>query len=383
MFASLIPIWNAVVFIGSRIFYEGVVTTAIRELPLFYDMGSGIASFTKVSVASGSDYVNGMMTACPTPESVICYDPGRRSLDVIRPMGELRGIAGTVAKLARTVCRSATAPIDLILYPFMDINFAKGLHNVVNAVFFTLFQLPIVTAERCKHSGGELLLCMPDFEPSFNFLVAGLRSFGMLGDNFLDVGSIIVQSSLGFDPDLQCDQIALAITPLNKSTELFADSQTAVVGLTEGLYAITDGLHVQYFSHYNSVVSSVAKNAFPLQVDPSFGFAAVTYFETDGQHDDVGNPSTAIMGCRCDDDANVGVRIRCAFALYGSTLNTTLDRTFETVFHQRSTATQLTCKEAEISVQSVRWPVKRFTKVGGCTIFAQSLTRLASCSQLT
>lgn len=59
------------------------------------------------------------------------------------------------------------------------------------------------------------------------------------------------------------------------------------------------------------------------------------------------------------------MRIRCALALYerteqaiGEDVNVALD----VVFQQASTATQLTCREAEISVQSVRWPVRRFAE---------------------
>ena len=62
------------------------------------------------------------------------------------------------------------------------------------------------------------------------------------------------------------------------------------------------------------------------------------------------------------------MKIECALALqdarsYGESLSIESDTTFEVVFNQRSTALYLSCQEAEISVQSVRWPVTRFTKL--------------------
>lgn len=67
-----------------------------------------------------------------------------------------------------------------------------------------------------------------------------------------------------------------------------------------------------------------------------------------------------MLGCSCSDDAgSPPMRIRCALALYegatyGETVSIESDLTFDVVFQKRSTAKYLTCKEAEISVQSVR-----------------------------
>lgn len=175
------------------------------------------------------------------------------------------------------------------------------MHGVANGLMYPVFVMPIVTAKRCAVSQRDFLLCMPDFEPAFNLVTVGLRSLGVFLDNWLDVTSVIVQSSLGFDPGLGCDSVPLAITPLNKSAEVFGSNRTAVVGLTEGLYAVTDGWNVQYFNHYDSVRSSVVEGAWPFEVDPSFGLAAVKFFDGDVVRDDAGEATTTMMGCRCDD----------------------------------------------------------------------------------
>ena len=70
----------------------------------------------------------------------------------------------------------------------MDLNFATGLHNLVNAVLFLLVQIPDMTYLRClRYCGEGQLKCAPDLEPFFAFLVAGLTSLGTLVDNWLDV----------------------------------------------------------------------------------------------------------------------------------------------------------------------------------------------------
>lgn len=137
-----------------------------------------------------------------------------------------------------------------------------------------------------------------------------------------------------------------------------------MVGLTEGLYAVTDGRDVQYFNHYGSTTSVVAVEAWPFPVDVSLGIAAVTYYDdAPGERDTVGNPSTAMLGCACEDDESEGMRIRCAIAIYGggdatreALANTTSlqSPTLSVVFHRRSTARYMTCSSSEISVQSVR-----------------------------
>lgn len=369
---SVVPVWNAGWFMLSRAGTELIAHAMLNGVDPFVRLAQGIAGLVSSSVRSVSQYTSSI-NSCRRDDELVCYDPGRRMLDLITPLSQMRGVAVATTDLLTFMCRSMSGPIDIVLYPLRDINFAKGLHGVVNGLLYPLIQMPVVTAERCIRSNRDLVMCLPDFEPAFNMLTSGLRSMGLMMDNWLDVTSIIVQSSLGFDPGLECDSVALAITPLNRSQELFGANQTTVVGLTEGLYAITDGTSVQYFNHYDSVSSILAPSLWPIQIDPSFGVAAVTFFAGQTQRDDVGEASTTMMGCRCDDDAADGrMKIRCALALYEAAhsvdpernieISDNLDLVFDVVFQQRSTATQMRCEEAEISVQSVRWPVRRFTQ---------------------
>ena len=98
-----------------------------------------------------------------------------------------------------------------------------------------------------------------------------------------------------------------------------------------------------------------------------YGVAAVVYNQYATELDDLGNPSTTMLGCQCLDNAGKPpMRIRCGLALkeiltYGGTLSNDNDLTFEVVFQNRKTADFLQCNQVEISVQSVRWSATRFT----------------------
>lgn len=366
VFSSVVPLWNAFFNVLSRVLYEVVVRTAIRDRENIAQLGIGISRFVSSTVTSLGDYVTGAAEfSCTSPPTSACYDVGGGVLDLLTPMSHMRGIAVSVSGIFSGLCQYLSGPVGIVLYPFLDINLAKAVHNIGNGILFPFFQMPGISSRRCKDSGGDLLMCLPDVEPGLNMLVSGLRSLGLVLDNWLDASSIIIQVSLGFDPGLRCDQVPLALTPLNRSESLFGSNQTVVVGLTEGLYAITDGDSAQYFNHYNSVSSMLSPGVWPIPIEPSFGVASVRYFFSDGESDDEGEPRTTMMGCRCD-DVDGRMRILCAFALYGETLlreslDPAQDLTFEVQFHQRSTAGQMRCVEAEISVQSVRWPVRRFT----------------------
>jgi hypothetical protein len=154
----------------------------------------------------------------------------------------------------------------------------------------------------------------------------------------------------------------LALTAANYSRDVFGPtSKIRVVGLTEGLYAVTDGKSIQYFNHYGSTKSVVSVNAWPFQIDVTMGIAAVTYYnDHPGARDPIGNPSTAMLGCACEDTSSAGMSIVCAIALYDDTTKSAYNGTnanstvFNVVFQKRSTAKYMTCAGSEISVQSVR-----------------------------
>ena len=124
------------------------------------------------------------------------------------------------------------------------------------------------------------------------------------------------------DNQLDCESRAKSLTPAFYSRQLFfcKTRQKIVVGLTDGLYAVTDGLHAQYFNHYDSVESVASPNVWPIEIDTRFGVAAVTYRAASGSEERncMGHTTTTMLGCGCTDNAGLPpMRIQCALALKG------------------------------------------------------------------
>ena len=117
---------------------------------------------------------------------------------------------------------------------------------------------------------------------------------------------------------------------------------------------------------YESCTTITAPNIWPIPIDVLHRVAAVVYNKYAAERDDMGNPSTTMLGCSCTDNGGKPpINITCALALkdiqtYGEFLNND-DLTFEVVFQKRNTVNFLQCNQVEISVQSVRWTSTRFT----------------------
>lgn len=382
LFSSVVPVYDLSVWLVSQVFTGPILSTVLGNVGTVEQLGLDIAGLVRNSFVSVYAYVPTVLWVCEEPVTDACYEVGPRTLDLITPMADLRRIAVRVSLILDSVCRGITGPADIALYPLLDINTAKGVHNVVNSVLFAVLQVPSITVQRCKHNRGklhEVALCTPDFQPAINLLVQGVRDLGRMADNWLDVSSIIVQESIGISSRTDCETSLGNLAYANYSRELFqgAEAQLRVVGLTEDMYAVTDGTHAQYFYHGKSGGESViSPHAWPVPgaIDTSLGVAAVTYLlGNPGERDHSGEPSTAMLGCSCSDSAGAPpMRIFCHLSLYEiqsysgpaeTNSSFSLDKalSFEVVFQKRSTANYLTCSQAEISVQSARWPATRIT----------------------
>lgn len=370
LFSSVVPPYNWMVWIWKQFIYNLLLSGASTDMNQIVVFGTSFGAAVNHTVISIADYIPTFAKGCDDPYSDTCYDPGLRTIDLITPMIDLRNMAAALTELVKGVCLGVNPSMEIIVYPLLDINTAKGVHNIVNSVLFSLLHVPSITVQRCKAYPNQLVMCLPDFEPPTNMMVSGLRSLGVMVDNWLDVSSIIIQESLGIDTGANvCDQIPLALTSANYSREVFGTARLVrVVGLTDGIYAVTDGVHIQYFSHYGATESAIITDAWPSAVDTSLGIAAITYYGNgQGERDHMGNPSTAMLGCACsDDNGSPPMSISCSIALYNTgsygTQQSNVPTQLNVVFQTGTTAEYLSCRTAEISVQSVRWPVTRFTK---------------------
>jgi hypothetical protein len=236
----LIPfvgIYNFIVWVTVQLWSHVVLSEVIRDFQLFQNLAVSLASFAKHMTLNAVDYTKTVAVACPVEQGSACFEAGKRVFDFITLMVDLKYVSGNLTTIGHNMCAGMNGPLQIGAYPFIDINFAKGIHNLLNGILFTVIQVPAITVLRCARNPGDVIMCLPDFEPSFNMLTTGLRSLGMGLDNWINVASIIVQRTVGLMDTPTCESLALALGPANYSKDLFGNKQPVVVGLTEGLYA--------------------------------------------------------------------------------------------------------------------------------------------------
>ena len=237
--SGVIPVWNGGWFMVTKAASEIGIMTLLRTHGEVMTISTDIFDISRSVTFSTVAYVGTISKGCNPQQQLACYNEGLRMLDIITPMAHLKRLLQPISMIFLGLCGGITGPFDILTYPLRDINFAKGLHGIVNSILYAIIQVPFVTAERCKFSDGLLVFCVPDFEPVFNMMTMGLRSMGIMLDNWLDITSVIVERSLNISSVPDCDKIPLGMTPFNRSNDTFRDNQTVIVGLTEGLYAIT------------------------------------------------------------------------------------------------------------------------------------------------
>ncbi|KAJ1471747.1 hypothetical protein T484DRAFT_1753081, partial [Baffinella frigidus] len=200
-------------------------------------------------------------------------------------------------------------------YPFLDLNFAKGMHSIVNAFLYWFVHMPMMTVKRCSavtKGGGDgvafepwmkFLMCTPDATPGFNYLIAGIRRWGQLLDNWVNALWMVLLAALGL-PTPSCAPTPLTLRAKAEQT-LFGARETRIVGLTSGAYAITDGSSVQYTFSMGRVTQVFAPYVWESDIDIKHGIAAVMYDTgDDGVDATTGQQTMSMMGCRCIDVAD-------------------------------------------------------------------------------
>ena len=363
LFRGVIPLYNGVVFLLTRLFFGYLLPTVLGEADVLKALGGAIFDMVRHLMVSFGGFVAPLVMGCPDVLGDQCYDVANRTLDLMTPMADVRQVVANAVVLSHEICGYANPLVDALTYPFMDINFASALHNLMNSVLYVSIQMPEITYLRCtRHGSAEPLLCVPDMEPFFQFMAAGLRSLGYLMNNWLDVVFVIVQSTLGW-AQISCSAELLPSTldpgPIRAS--VFGDNQTVVVGLTGYLVAVTDGMIVGYEGRGN-----LRLGAWRSRVNISHGIAAVTY----GRSSDAdvtklnsanSGTSTAMLGCICAHDPAAGLQIQCSILPYGGLLSN--ETGVVPVFFQQGSTVQraLHCADVDIVVQSIRWPATRFS----------------------
>ena len=275
VFKGVIPLWNSAWFFVSRLMNGFFLPTLISESLVLGKAGLAVYSFSKHSAISLFSWVQTVVIPCPVSSGNACFDLTDRTLDIVTPMADVRDIVGYMVTIVRNICDPITPIFDMVTFPFMDLSLAKGVHNIANAILYLVVQMPEITYLRCSRFGSEtILMCTPDMDPFFSFLVTGIRDIGRMFDNWIEVIFVIIQGVFGFQ-STACAGIILAppvLSPGPLRSALFGSNQTVVIGLGGWLMAITDGVSVAYHGQ-----GKMRMAAWPSPVTISHGAAAVTY----------------------------------------------------------------------------------------------------------
>ena len=189
-------------------------------------------------------------------QSVECFEPGLTQLDLITIMMALKGS-----------CSLADVVIDIITFPMSDFNLYESIHFFINSILLLFVQTPYVTYHRCSYGKkisslrtiGKVVLCLPDIQPPINYMVAAFRYLGNMIDNWLDMLLVILQQFFtGSSPG--CDLIPIQMTYDSEDYLIFGNRYRTLVGMTNGMYAITDGISTQYEIFYKKREKQIVLN---------------------------------------------------------------------------------------------------------------------------
>ncbi len=364
---GLLPLWDSMIWFVKAVGLQGLLPLIIEEIQTVLKMATTLVDLVKNLSLALFWFIESFFC-----EGMQCLHPERGVVDILSSMGNVREFVALGSQLAQNICGTLAAPIDLLLFPLLDLNLSEGIHNLVNAVTQLLVVIPRATTVRCALKAGDrfdLLMCTPDFAPFFNFLAASMSSVGMALDNWVNMAFWIVQELLTGQAQA-CDSTAAGVFPdLLADRLLFNGSAApiAVVGLTDWLYAVTDGKTAYYLAQNDGTKTKVQSWAHPM--DSGLGVAAVTYSKV---HDlDVSALSsgktagamqtTAMMGCNCSDTAS-GMVVLCSI-LPMSGIPTDAgkeDYLLQVLFPTPAAASLYTCAGVDLYVKSIRWSFTRY-----------------------
>lgn len=366
IYKVLVPLWNTWIWFQKVFIAQAVLPMVMDEIVLFLKLVEALGGMIKNVLLSMVTYIQEF--GCVDSA---CFQPGILTFNMMSPLGELRQAIAVGVQVANKFCTLSAAPVDVIVYPWMDINFAQFWHNLFNAFFQTILVVPFQTALRCKMASDnsfKIMMCTPDVTPIFNSLAAAFTSLGSMLDNWINVLlAIILEALTGWAP--MCEPFTFGIVEdILNSQEIFGEHEVTVVGLTNWVYAITDGITIVYKGQTSN---DTKFGTWPGPAVVEYGIAAVSYSTlnsvdvsviSDGATN-IALQTTALMGCNCTDSTD-GIQVFCFVApMEGFVASNLLDYELSVIFPDKAVTENLYCANIDLYVRSVRWTFHRYTQV--------------------
>ena len=253
-----------------------------------------------------------------------CFDLDYLDLDLEPAVMISQKIATTAHSLSLSLCPSlaSISARALLLYPLHDRHMSRIVQNALNLVLGVYYTAQ-VTQVRCRCAFALSLsttLCAPDLYPMFRYVERIAESLGLLVDNWLNMGHMMILSFfLDRDADVvdRCSVRAHRVTSLMKD-DIFGSMPTRLLLCTASLMAVTDGKNVIYTSKNENKEPICVLNAFRDTIDIGNGIAAIDSASSLLKTDQNGHTRTGILGCKCVDSekGEFGVSLTCNVALF-------------------------------------------------------------------
>jgi len=364
IFRALLPIYNTIMYWFKALVLDVILPIVVDDLGVFLKMCTVLLDLFSNLAVSIKDFANSF--DC---EGVACLAPERHVYDGMSWMGNVRQLGALSVSLVSNFCGFIAAPVDMLLFPLMDYNLSSCVHNLINALYQFFFAIPHSTYVRCKLAQNDTfhdMLCTPDSEPFFTFLVAAVSDLGLCVDNWLNVALVILEE-IFTGARTVCDALPQSLPPhVIMADSLFGGNLTAVVGLTQWMYAVTDG-HVAVYTGHTDAEAKLQRWAH--SVDPSHGLAAVVYGgagDLDASSLSKGRTAgslqtTAMLGCKCVDIKTGGIQVECSILPMSGVPSNHDDYYLQALFPGEDVPYQLgSCANVQLSVHSARWSLTRY-----------------------
>lgn len=369
-----IPVYNAVVWFIGRILLQ-LLDVLQQSVDIFPDLASNVSLFFTTlgqsTVASISKLQRCWAYDAANPDLDCIGNTLSTSLDVMSPAVYVQGAFGNVLQALHNVCLPALLPLNVVLYPLVDVNIYLALHSLVNCIWSFVCGTWVQRGQRCAYgaatgfaSGDAAVMCMPDFNTAVDWLNAFIVALGQLIDNWLNMMLVFVERAWRSDANEVCLR-----EPTMRASWDFADTYLSpdmprrVVGLTPALYAVTDGISTVYRSRVQGGRDIVADSNWPFLVNPRYGIAAVKHSQLlDPDYD--GAERTGLLGCQCFDVDSGGIEVLCASVPFLDNVDDEAEAYNTSAIHRVTFPSPLMtrymrCDSTRIKVTSLRFSRKR------------------------
>lgn len=356
-YIATIPIVNGIIWFFKVLFMKGFLPIVLQNLQAFVRIGVVMMNLMKHLAFSMKDWA----VKLDCSYDLHCLNPrDKLEFDMLTPLQDVRDLAIMGISLWKNVCTPMQIPAQLVLYPLLDTYFSSAVHHFVNSLMQLYIQIPVTTYYRCKNiviSNNYILMCTPDFEPFWTHVFTGLKATGTMLDHWMRYALWLVEQGITNTANVMtgtCEDKFLPVFGLRTSTDTLLKGNTAVIGIGSGStswMAVGNGSIVM-FQPMSGSKSQVVFKTWPLVVDPTFGFANVRFSKTD-------KVANTIMGCNCSDVASGGVAIQCGFVSLSDDIYSDFSIA-ATVLQDNTWKEAFTCNTIEISLKSVRFPVRRY-----------------------